>query len=60
MDLKCCLGIVNILNNEGTLDEAKAELKRQAHSENSSDLVCSLVYKFSAQGNEFLEYVTVR
>ena len=32
MELGCCLDIVKILNNNGTLDEAKGEIENQDHS----------------------------
>jgi hypothetical protein len=57
MELGCCLDIVKILNNNGTLDEAKMEIENQNHSGMSWGLVCSMVREFCSRGNEFVEYV---
>ena len=57
MELGACLHIVNILNNNGTLEEAKEEIESQGHSGMSFGLVCSMVKKVSERGNEFVEYV---
>lgn len=57
MELGCCLEIVKILNNNGTLDVAKKEIERQGHSGMSFGLVCSMVREFSNRGKEFIEYV---
>ena len=60
MELGCCLDIVkilNILNNNGTLDEAKVMIESQSHSGMSFRLVCSMVREFCDRGNEFVEYV---
>lgn len=57
MELGCCLDIVKILNNNGTLDEAKAKIHDQGHSGMSFGLVCSMVKVFSDRGSEFVDYV---
>lgn len=57
MELGCCLDIVKILNNGGTLDEAKAEIDNQNHSGMSFGLVCSMVKELSDRGEEFVAYV---
>jgi hypothetical protein len=57
MELGCCLEIVNILNNNGTLEEAKKEIENQSHSGMSFGLVRSMVREFCDRGNEFVEYV---
>jgi predicted nuclease with TOPRIM domain len=57
MELGNCLDIVNILNNNGTLDEAKEKIESQGHSGMSFGLVCAMVKEFSVRGNEFVEYV---
>ena len=57
MELRCCLDIVEILNNSGTLDEAKNKIESQDHSGMSYGLVCSMVREFCNRGNEFVEYI---
>jgi hypothetical protein len=57
MELGCCLDIVKILNNDGSLDEAKKAIEDQNHSGMSFGLVCSMVREFSDRGNEFVSYV---
>lgn len=57
MELGCCLDIVKILNNNGTLDEAKAMIDSQDHSGMSYGLVCSMVREFCDRGQEFVDYV---
>ena len=57
MELGCCLDIVEILNNDGTLDEAKNEIESQRHSGMSYSLVCVMVREFCDRGQEFVEYV---
>ncbi|EES49497.1 hypothetical protein NE172_01900 [Clostridium botulinum] len=57
MELGCCLDIVKILNNNGTLDEAKKKIESQGHSGMSFGLVCSMVKEFCDRGNEFVNYV---
>ena len=57
MELGNCLDIVNILNNGGSLDEAKEQIESQGHSAMSFGLVCSMVREFCDRGNEFVEHV---
>jgi len=57
MELGCCLDIVRILNNEGTLNEAKEKIKSQDHSGMSFGLVRLMVKEFCDRGNEFAEYI---
>ncbi|WP_433943481.1 hypothetical protein [Paenibacillus sp. SN-8-1] len=57
MELGSCLEIVSILNNNGSLDEAKVKIESQGHSGMSYGLVCSMVKEFSDRGEEFVNYV---
>ncbi|GAA4880063.1 hypothetical protein GCM10023310_70310 [Paenibacillus vulneris] len=57
MELGCCLDIVKILNDGGSLDEAKKTIEGQNHSGMSFGLVCSMVREFSDRGNEFIGFV---
>jgi hypothetical protein len=57
MELGASLEIISVLNNNGTLDEAKEKIESQGHSGMSFGLVCSMVKEFSERGNEFVEYV---
>lgn len=57
MELGACLDIVSILNNNGTLDEAKEKIENQDHSGMSFGLVCAMVKEFSNRGHEFVGYV---
>lgn len=57
MELGNCLDIVKILNNNGTLDEAKEIIEIQCHSGMSFELVCAMVKEFCDRGNEFVSYV---
>ena len=57
MELGCCLDIVKILNNNGTLDEAKEKIESQGHSGMSYGLVRAMVKEFSSRGTEFADYV---
>ena len=58
MELGYCLDIVKILNNNGTLEEAKEEINKQGHSGMSFELVCSMVKEFCERGEEFVKYVS--
>lgn len=58
MELECCLDIVKILNNGGTLEQAKAEINKQDHSGMSYGLVKLMVGEFCDRGKEFVEYVS--
>jgi hypothetical protein len=57
MELGCCLDIAKILNNGGSLDEAKEKIESQGHSGMSFGLVCSMVKSFCDRGQEFIDYV---
>ncbi|QWU14253.1 hypothetical protein SAMN04487895_101545 [Paenibacillus sophorae] len=57
MELGCCLDIVKILNENGSLDEAKREIDSQGHSGMSFGLVCAMVKEFCNRGVEFVGYV---
>lgn len=57
MELGACLEIVEILNNNNSLDEAKTKIESQGNSGMSFGLVCAMVKEFSDRGNEFVEYV---
>ena len=57
MELGACLDIVKILNNNGTLEEAKKEIEKQNHSGMSFNLVCAMVNVFCNRGEEFVKYV---
>ena len=57
MELKCCLDIVNPLNNGCSLEEAKKIIESQGHSGMSYRLVRSMVRVFCDRGNEFSEYL---
>jgi hypothetical protein len=57
MELGCCLDIVKILNNDGTLEEAKVEINKQDHSGMSYGLVMVMVREFCNRGQEFYDYV---
>lgn len=57
MELGCCLEIVKILNNNGTMEEAKIKIESQDHSGMSFGLVRSMVKEFCLRGSEFSDYV---
>lgn len=57
MELRCCLDIVKILNNNGTLDEAKAMINSQDHSGMSYGLVRAMVREFCNRGQDFADYI---
>ncbi|ASA22604.1 hypothetical protein [Paenibacillus donghaensis] len=57
MELGCCLDIVRILNEDGSLEDAKKEIERQGHSGMSFGLVRVMVKEFCDRGNEFANYV---
>ena len=57
MELGCCLDIIEILNNNGTLDEAKEKIEEQDHSGMSYRLVRVMVKEFSSRGIEFDNYL---
>ena len=55
-ELGCCLEIIKILNNNGTLDEAKEEIENQGHSGMSYSLVRAMVRDLCVRGKEFSNY----
>lgn len=57
MELGACLDVISILNDKGTLVEAKDKLDSQGHSGASLGLVCSMIQEFCERGNEFVSYV---
>ena len=56
MELGDCLDIVKILNDGGTLNEAKDKIESQNHSGMSHSLVCSMVRAFCDRGQEFVNF----
>ena len=57
MELQMCLDIVIELNNNCTLEDAKAIIESQGHSGMSFGLVCAMVKSFCNRGGEFVKYV---
>lgn len=57
MELQMCLDIVLELNNNCSLDDAKAIIESQGHSGMSFGLVCSMLKSFCERGDEFVNYV---
>lgn len=57
MELGASLDIIKILNNNGTLEEAKKKIIEQNHSGMSFGLVCSMVHALCSRGEEFVNYV---
>lgn len=57
MELGCCLDIVEILNNNGSLEDAKKKIESQNHSGMSFNLVRSMIKELCLRGNEFFEFV---
>ena len=60
MELGDCLEIVKILNNNGSLDEAREKIESQGNSRMYLGLVCSMVKELCERGSEFVDYVYVR
>ena len=58
MELGNCLDIIEILNNNGSLEDAKKAIEEQGHSGMSYRLVKSMVREFSDRGKEFAEFVS--
>ena len=56
MELGMCLDIVDKLNKNCSLDEAKDIIDNQGHSGMSYSLVRSMVKSFCKRGNEFANY----
>ena len=56
-ELECCLDIVKILNNNGTLEEAREKISSQGHSGMSFGLVRAMVVEFCSRGKEFADFV---
>lgn len=57
MELKCCLDIVEPLNNGCSLEEAKEIISEQGHSGMSYSLVRIMVSTFCDRGEEFANYI---
>ncbi|QSF43400.1 hypothetical protein [Paenibacillus tianjinensis] len=57
MELGCCLKIVKILNENGSLEDAKKEIESQGHSGMSFGLVRAMVKEFCDRGNELSDYL---
>ena len=57
VELGCCLDIVKILNDGGTLEQAKIIIDNQSHSSMSFGLTCSMVREFCKRGEEFVKYI---
>jgi hypothetical protein len=57
MELECCLDIIKILNNNGSLEQAKTMINNQNHSGMSFALVCAMVKEFCDRGSEFVDFV---
>lgn len=57
MELGNCLDIVDILNNNGSLEDAKEKMNAQGHSGVSWGLVRELVRAFADRGEEFANYI---
>lgn len=57
MELGNCLDIVDILNNSGSLEDAKEEMNSQGHSGMSWGLVREMVREFADRGEEFANYI---
>ena len=57
MELKCCLDIVEPLNNGCSLEEAKEIIESQGHSGMSFGLVATMVREFCNRGGEFEAFI---
>lgn len=57
MELKCCLDIIEPLNNGCSLEEAKEIIESQGHSGMSFGLVRVMVREFCDRGGEFEGFV---
>lgn len=56
MELRCCLEIIEILN-DGTFQKAKEAIYEQGHSGMSFGLVCTMIRTFHPKGVEFTAYI---
>jgi len=56
-ELSSCLDIVEQLNNNCELSEAKNTIEEQGHSGMSFGLVCSMIRELCDRGTEFVNYV---
>lgn len=57
IELRQCLEVISILNEGGSLDEAKKVMESQGHSGFSFGLVCSMIENFCNRGKTFVDYV---
>lgn len=57
LELKCCLAIIERLNNGCNLEEAKKIIEEQNHSGISFHLVKSMVGSFCDRGQDFVRFV---
>lgn len=57
MELESCLEIVKVLNNNGTLEEAKTLIDSQNHFDLSLTIVCTMLPKLYDRGTELVEYI---
>lgn len=55
-ELGACLDIVEQLNNNCDLEQAKMTIEEQGHSGMSFSLVCSMIKEFCERGTEFVKY----
>jgi hypothetical protein len=55
-ELGACLDIVEQLNNNCELSEAKTTIEEQGHSGMSFGLVCSMIRELCDRGTEFVNY----
>lgn len=60
LELEASLDIAQILNNNGTLEQAKEKMNSQNHSGTSFMLVCQIVRRVTKRGEEFATYVHVK
>ena len=59
-ECKATLDIIEALNSNHTLEEAKSMIENQGHSGMSFSLVCSMVKSFCKRGEEFSNFVNKR
>lgn len=57
LELKCCLEIVQALNQGCTMREARDIFDKQGHSGMSASLVSCMLKEFSPRGEEFFMYL---